>query len=144
MGSKTSEEVAYERRYRRGFGPSFRKKAREAAKRAKAKAKVRVKEKGVDSEISLAIPLAPTSKRASAICMFDTDNVPTTTARIPTYPKIKSSVHLGKAARISGIRPARATMRTRVHADVAKGKEKEREGKAREMIVLRRGEKIRM
>ena len=45
--------------------------------------------------------------------------------RIPTYPKIKSSLHLGKAARISGIRPARATMRTRVHADVARGKDKE-------------------
>ena len=118
-------------------------KAKEAARRAKAKEKVRVKERGAESEISLAIPLAPTSKRASVICMFDTDNVPTTTARIPTYPKIKSSVHLGKAARISGIRPARATMRTRVHADAVKGKEKERAGKARGIIALRREEKAK-
>ena len=114
-------------------------KARAAARRAKAK--VRVKEKGEDSEIGLAIPMAPTGKRASAICMFGTDNVSMTTARAPIYPKIKSSVHSGKAARISGIRPARAMMRTRVHADVARGKEKGKEGKARAMIVLRRGER---
>ena len=110
-------------------------RAREAARRAKAKEKVRVKERGAESEISLAIPLAPTSKRASAMCMIGTDNAPMMTARAPTYPKIKSSVHLGKAARISGIRPARATMRTRVHADVARVKEKGKEGNARETII---------
>ena len=104
-------------------------RAREAARRAKAKEKVRVKERGAESEISLAIPQAPTSKREFATCMFDTDNAPMMIAHIPTYPKIKSSVHLGKAALSSGIRPARATMRTRVHAE--RGKVKEREGKAR-------------
>ena len=113
-------------------------------KRAKAKAKVRVKEKGEESEISLASPLAPTDKRASATCMFGTDNVPMTTARAPIYPKIKSSVHLGKAARISGIRPARATMRTRVHADAVKGKEHGKERKARGMIVPHQEEQIRI
>ena len=76
--------------------------------------------------------------------MFDTDNAPMMIAHIPTYPKIKSSVHLGKAALISGIRPARATMRTRIHADAEKGKEKERERKARGMIVLHQEERTKM
>ena len=119
-------------------------KAKEAARRAKKKEKVRAKERGVASEISLAIPQARTSKREFAICMFIMDNAPIMIAHIPTYPKIKSSMQLGKAAPISGIRPARATMRTRIHADAEKGKERERERKARGMIVHHQEEKTQM
>ena len=98
----------------------------------------------MDSEIRLASPLATTSKRVFATCMFDTDNAPAMISHIPMYPRIKSSVHLGKAAPISGTRPARATMRTRIHADSEKGKEKERERKARGMIVLHQEERTNM
>ena len=117
-------------------------KVRVAVRRAKEKVKVKVREMGEGSEISLASPLAQTHRQVSVTCMFDTDNAPTMTVHTLTYPKTKSSVHLGKAAPISGMRPAGATMRTRIHADVAR--EKERGEKERGLTVPRREERTRM
>ena len=95
-----------------------------AVRRAKEKVKLKVREKGEGSGISLASPPAQTNREVSVTCMFDTDNAPTMTVHTLTCPKTKSSVHLGKAVPISGMRPVGAMMRTTIRADVARAKER--------------------